>query len=93
MITNFHHKPWNHYIKLKIVQMYFQYEGVYISPYVQNGETKNSVFFRYDFCKLSPIPKYKSNYQRHCNLMSAVIVTLLIYFLIANLCVFYDKIL
>lgn len=55
--------------------MYFQYEGVYILPYVENGILKDNVFFRYDFCKEIAIPKYPSNYQRHCNLMSAGIGT------------------
>ena len=54
--------------------MYFQYEGVYISPYVENGISQQSVLFNYDFCKQVPTPKYPSNYQRHCNLMSAGIV-------------------
>ena len=56
--------------------MYFQYEGVYISPYVEQGIPQDSVFFRYDFCKTIPVPKYPSNYQRHCNLLSAGIVKL-----------------
>eukprot|EP01084_Bolivina_argentea_P271230 461438_1 len=55
--------------------IYFVYDGAYISPYVEKGQYKDTVFFRYDFCKQVSIPQYPANYQRHCNLMSAGIGT------------------
>eukprot|EP01083_Nonionella_stella_P162018 531421_1 len=55
--------------------MYFQYDGVYISPYTQNGKVEDNVFFEYDFCEQVAVPKYPSNYQRHCDLLSGGIGT------------------
>jgi len=51
--------------------MYFRFKGVDIAPYAHRGEQRDSVFFAYDFCEETAIPKYPSNYRRHCNLMSA----------------------
>ena len=56
-------------------QMLFQYKGVSVSPYTQNGVVQDSVFFEYDFCGQIAIPKFPSNYQPHCNLMVAGIGT------------------
>jgi len=56
--------------------MLFRYHGVYIDPYSKNGMLDQEfVFFEYRFCRQIPAPKFPSNYQAHCNLLSAGIGT------------------